>query len=402
MFKKLIINGHTVLFAKNNSRIGVVRYLVNAGSGNESPSNYGVAHFLEHMMFKGTKKRSSENFQKEAANYGNINAFTGHDVTCYLLDFLTQEIEGAFDLFFDMIFNAEIPSSEIKKERGVILEEEQSGEDDPDSFFYSNTHKHTFGPIAHSIIGTKQTISSMTRAKISSFKNNYYNSENAVIIVVGKINEDKLRSILSKVLPDQSGAIANKTIKPQYNWDEYKFFHKSKQAIISYTSPSKTLVEDPKGRIVRSIFHNGFNGGPHSLLFDQIREKMGLCYSVYSWNVDNKTYGANIIQCSLDKKNIKKAKEAIDKVVVKVLEEGFSEDFLDLAKKNYFHNVVNRFETSHGLAVMAINYFKNSEIYSFKEYQSAIKKVTNEDIIEFANFSYGDPNKIKFCEMTEE
>lgn len=392
LFEELNVNGHKVLFKNTQNGICSVQCIFNAGSIDETVE--GTAHFLEHMLFKGTPRFNKDQFNRITTKYGQINAWTSFDLTCYHYDFISRNLSNAFDIFFDMIFNATLPEEEIEIERGVILEEFEHYKNNPSLYFRERITHEFVGKDGHGILGTRNSISSITLKDLQTFVDSYYRN-NMIIVVVGNIGKNFLISELEKYLPKTDAKnISIRSNKPNYNRQNLSFHHPSSQACLGIISPGSLIIDSPSIEYAREIFDSGFGGDMHSLLFQEVREK-GYCYSIWSNFVDCTNFGFEFINCKIDPENIDKTKEIILSLIQKVKNEGFDSELLELSKNHVLFTIIDSIEKSSNLARIGAEYFKrNGKIEDINEYQQKILNITNDDIIQYANTLFNDEPSI--------
>lgn len=257
---------------------------VGAGSYSEEKETEGISHFIEHMLFKGTSARTAKQIAEDTDKIGSqINAFTSKEATCYHIKALTNKFADSVDILLDMFCESIFDPAEIKKERGVILEEMNMVEDTPDDYIFDlltgSVLKGT--DLESSIIGTRRSLKNITRDKILDYTNRYYTKDNIVIAVVGQFDEEKLYSQLEEAFRNFPG---NKPERLPLELTSGKRF-KSKvkdigQTHIAIGIPSVSL-SDPK-YYAQAIVNDVLGGSMSSRLFQNIREEKGLAYSVYS------------------------------------------------------------------------------------------------------------------------
>ncbi len=174
---------------------------VETGSRNEDKVNNGISHFIEHMMFKGTKKRNALELAESIENVGGqINAFTGREATCYYIKALDENLELCLDVLSDMMFNSKFSEEDIEKEKGVVIEEINMSEDSPEDVLADLHSMAIWGEdsISLPILGTVDTVKSFNRELILEYIAEYYIPENSVISICGNFEEDKLYNYLDK------------------------------------------------------------------------------------------------------------------------------------------------------------------------------------------------------------
>ena len=289
-----ISNGMTIAHEKMDEIDSViVQVAVPVGSQNELREEGGISHFLEHMAFKGTEKRTYKQLAEEVDNVGGItNAFTSKEYTQYFIKVLKKDVEMVFDILSDMLFNSSYPQEEIEKERGVILQEKAMYEDDPSSvnedLFYLKAYGDTaFG---RSIIGTTENIKRFTRDDFINYRLKNYKTEEMVIGVCGNVEEDKIKVLAEKYFGSHS--IENKDYKPEQvvytGGKEVKF--KSDLEQIKFTLGYQGIITnfknisdvDLRKWYAMKIGAKILGSGMSSRLFQEIREKRGLVYYVHT------------------------------------------------------------------------------------------------------------------------
>jgi len=408
--KILNINGFIILYEKKSTNITTIRYIVNAGSTSEKYHNeFGCAHFLEHMFFKGTEYHNYKDINRITSKLGNINAYTSMERTVFHIDTLYEDFNSAASILSEMFFHPLMDEQEFNKEKTVILEEYQSGIDNPFRFFYGMMNESFWGTaFGHKVVGNKNSIKNMSIDILNNFRKQNYVVDNVVISVVGNIEENEVINTFSKILENVPSDNYTKLNSSKFEYSlvdlsNLSFNHKSKQAIIGLTVKGISSIEHNSMNFCGSVFAQGMGGGMHSLLFDRIREELGLCYSIGTWANTYKDVGELTIYCMLDENNIQLAKDEILKVINKVRENGFDSELLDISKKGLLFDVATESETSSEYAsLVADTYFLNGCKYlSYEDKFNSLKNITNKDIKEFAN-NYFLEDKIKFISMTSD
>ena len=182
----------------NSISVGV---MVQNGSRNESLEVNGISHFIEHMFFKGTDKRTSKGIMEEIENVGGqINAFTSKEATCYYIKALNTHLDLSLDVLSDIILNAKFDPEEIEKEKGVVIEEINMGDDSPEDVLDDIHSKASFGegPLGYPILGTIPLVKSFTREKILNFISEKYTPYNSVISVCGNFDDKELEDLINE------------------------------------------------------------------------------------------------------------------------------------------------------------------------------------------------------------
>lgn len=275
-------NGLTIATDKVDSVKTVSVGLWNrAGSRYETAANNGVAHFLEHMVFKGTKKRNALDIAKEIENVGGyLNAYTGNEITAYYARVMQEDAALGLDIISDLLLNPTMPEEELEKERGVILQEIGMYLDDPQSLVGQNAQLTAFGdhPLGWSILGTENLIATMSRDTISEFLNTQYAPNAMVLAASGAVNHDALVQQAQDLL----GHLKHKEL-PKYAPSNYVGGDHRQQKELEQTNVIlgfNGVDYHHSDFYTLSVLGVILGDGMSSRLFQEIREKRGLVYSV--------------------------------------------------------------------------------------------------------------------------
>ena len=277
-------NGLTILLDHFNSNTLSIGLWLNVGSVNENNKQLGIAHMLEHMAFKGTKTRNAFDISREIEDIGgDINAYTSKENTAYYVKLLPSNYELGLEILSDIFLNSTFPKEEIERERGVIISEIGQSNDMPDDKvfdkFYSLAYQNQ--SIGKPILGTKVSVGGFNKDDLKEFCNQNYNLSNLIIGISGKFDERKIINQITKNFEFLKSG--NKSTKPKYKWNSG--FHSEKkdlqQAHIVFGVEGLSNLD--KQRLDLSALSIILGGGMSSKLFQEIREKKGLCYSIFSF-----------------------------------------------------------------------------------------------------------------------
>ena len=287
MYKKHVLeNGLTIIgeeipYVKSIS-LGV---WINAGSRIEDEEISGVSHFIEHMLFKGTRNRTSKQIASEIDNLGGqINAFTSKECTCYYVKLLDSHIDIGIDVLSDMILNSKFNEDDLDKERSVIIEELKMYEDSPEDLAYDllteNIYKND--PLGMNIIGTEESLNRLNREKLLDYFNKYYVPNNSVIAISGNFNFDEIINKIEEKFKVWKKRDVNVDIKKA----EFKSCFLTKNKDIEQVNLAMSLeavpIESDKDVYALAVINTVFGGSISSRLFQKIREEKGLVYSSQS------------------------------------------------------------------------------------------------------------------------
>ena len=316
MYKKHVLeNGLTIIgeeipYVKSIS-LGV---WINAGSRIEDEEISGVSHFIEHMLFKGTRNRTSKQIASEIDNLGGqINAFTSKECTCYYVKLLDSHIDIGIDVLSDMILNSKFNEDDLDKERSVIIEELKMYEDSPEDLAYDllteNIYKND--PLGMNIIGTEESLNRLNREKLLDYFNKYYVPNNSVIAISGNFNFDEIINKIEEKFKVWKKRDVNVDIKKA----EFKSCFLTKNKDIEQVNLAMSLeavpLENDKEVYALAVINTAFGGSISSRLFQKIREEKGLVYSIYSSQSLYRKCGELGIFASMSNEHLKEVYESI-------------------------------------------------------------------------------------------
>lgn len=280
-------NGIRLIYEKvEHVRSVAMGVWVDAGSVRENAGTAGASHLIEHMVFKGTERRSAEQIAVEMdAVGGNMNAFTGKECTCFYTKVLDEHMDLAADMLSDIVFHSTFDANELKKEQGVVVEEILMNEDTPEDLVSEESNMLFFGDeaLAGPILGSKQSVRAFTRESLLQYKNAFYLPKNIVISVAGHFDEARLIDAVSRYFDVPYAEDAAQPVGQRYpGGKRVKFVEKDvEQVHICVTLPG--FARDTEGQFPLAVLSNIIGGSMSSRLFQTIREKLGLAYSVYSY-----------------------------------------------------------------------------------------------------------------------
>lgn len=297
-----------------------VSLAIGIGSRFEEESQSGISHFLEHMAFKGTEKRSALEIAKEIEMVGGyMNAFTSRENTVYYVKVLKEYLPLAIDILSDIIQNSIFSSEEIERERGVILQELASGEDAPDDVVFDYYYETLFKeqPIGRPIIGNKKTISAFQKEDFQNYIGTKYNAGNMVLAVAGNAEHGKVVDLATKFFTKLKKAEVVKSLSANYVGGEFIKANKELnqvQFVLGYKGFS--LFDDKIYAL--KIANNVLGGGMSSRLFQEIREKRGLVYTVSSFESSFSDTGIFGIYAGTSPEKVSELKEVINSELLKI------------------------------------------------------------------------------------
>lgn len=256
------------------------------GSMMETPAENGLSHFLEHMVFKGTEKRSTRDIAEEMdAVGGQMNAFTGKDCTCFYAKVIDEDLPLAVDILSDMTLHASLDETEFNKERGVILEEISMEEDSPEDVVHELLSRIQFGDQAAGmpILGPAEQIAAYTRDDLANYRAWHYHPENCVVALAGNYDPEQVLALMQQYFGEWKKSGQRQTVPPMQPIPGQKAAREkdTEQLHICLGYPGTFLGSDELYPM--SVMNNLLGGAMSSRLFQKIREEMGMAYSIYTY-----------------------------------------------------------------------------------------------------------------------
>lgn len=358
---------------------------VGGGSREEAPSESGAAHFIEHMLFKGTQRRSAQDIARETdAIGGQMNAFTTKECTCFYGRVLDDHLPQALDILWDMVYCSSFAQSAVETERGVILEEIDMYEDTPDDLCAEKLFGAVFpgNALARPILGAEETLETMTGDFLREYHRRHYRGDNTVVALAGSFTEEILEDIRRRfgTLPGGQAQPVERAVYTPAFVATAKPIEQNHLTLafpgLDYNSPKRFALQ-----LLSSIL----GGGVSSRLFQQVREQQGLCYSIYSYGAGHADTGVFCIYTALNKETEAKAIATIRRVVDQLREEGPTAEELERAREQSKANVVMGLESTQSrMSHAGRSLLFSGEILSPEEIIAAYNAVTHEDVVALA------------------
>jgi len=369
---------------------------VNVGSRDESNSTAGASHFLEHLLFKGTKKRSSLEISSaiEAVG-GETNAFTSKEYTCFYARVIDKYLPLAVDVICDLITSSVIKPVDVDAERKVVLEEIAMRDDDPSDLIHDLFLEKYYGdsPLGRPILGTVDSISTMNRNTVFNYYKNQYLPENIVVAVAGNIKHRKVVDLVEQALSIDGFLSQTKRDYKLRQSSKSKVPGKGKLTLLSKKTEQAHIVygvpgvaREDKSRFALSILSSAIGGGMSSRLFQEIREKRGLAYSTYAYS--QQFAGSGVLSfyvgCKPDK--AQEAIKIIQSILFDIAENGLTQEEIERAKGAVSGALVlSQEDTGSRMTRIGKSELVYGQVLSFDEILREISEVTSEQIKEIAS-----------------
>jgi len=380
-------NGIKLITIKKDSQISAIHAGVNIGSLFEEKNEKGIAHFLEHMLFKGTGGRTNEKLNSDLENLGGeYNAYTDYNSTVYSATILNEELENAILILGDMLLNSTFPVAEIEKERGVILAEIRTINDDIEDLSFQRVNKIAFkySPLREDTIGSEYVIKKVTRKQLVDFYNKYYLPNNCFISIVSPFEHEDIINMVSKCFGNW---IKKEFVKKKVLTEKHQFIKKIsykkeiEQSTILYLYTFNGLSKDEE--LALRVLNFKFGESSNSILFRELREERGLSYDVYTHLDTSNNVKTLYIYTSVAEKNVDEAIDVIDTVIKDIQAETivFDTNTIALMKKILKTAIASTLEDSTDLSNYVLHQaMDNEDIYQFTEDMKNMGKVKSKDL----------------------
>ena len=365
-------------------------FWLNVGSRDELKRNNGISHFIEHMLFKGTKKRNAKKIAEDIESLGGyLNAFTSKEHTCFYGRGLSKHLKKTFEVLSDMLQNPLLKSTDIKKEASVIIDELNDIEDSPEELIFDEFENNIYqkNSLGRPIIGTEKNISSFTADDLLKFIDDQYGFNKLFIVASGNINHLDIIKLAEKYISKDFGH-KNFNRRPiKFNGYENKFLQKDIQQSHVILGLPTYGVKD-KERIPMSLISHILGEGSSSRLFQSLRERNGIAYQINTFLnsfYDVSSFG---IYYSTNNKNVNRAQSLIEKEFAKLKTKRISDKELKRAKEYLKGNIILSLEsTTNRMLRIAQSMIYLDRIKTLEETIFEIDSVTPDTILDFANRS---------------
>ncbi|MDY3256690.1 MAG: pitrilysin family protein [Eubacteriales bacterium] len=306
-----------------------VGVFVNTGSGNETAENNGISHFIEHMLFKGTATKSAFEIAESMEKIGaDINAYTSKTNTCFYTVSIDEDFEKCAELLSDMYFNSVFSEEEMAREKGVVLEEIDMNEDDPSDVAAEIAAAKWFetNSLSRPILGGKNNVKSISREQIFEYMNDFYTADNTTVSVCGNLPWKAVYDTIKKDFSDKFSKKTKKIVKIEQSVGtvaQVTKFKKTEQGNVLIVFNG--LKEYDPDTVALQILSSVFGGTMSGRLFQEVREKLGLAYSVYSYPSAYIEEGCYSVYIGTNSDNLDKAVGAVRREIDKLKAEGITE-----------------------------------------------------------------------------
>lgn len=363
---------------------------VGAGSITETKEENGISHLIEHMLFKGTEKRTAKQIAVDVDNIGGqINAFTSKECTCYYIKVIDEKLEEGLEILTDLFCNATLAEEELDKERNVVLEEIAMSNDNPEDVAMELISSTYFDgcSLAKTILGPDDNIRRFRRADLVDYMNRYYTASNIVVAVAGNFDAQELRDALNKLfgkLNRVSAAIPGFADCTDFSPRKNGFAVVDKdieQVHLCMAMPGLNVSD--KRKYALNILNNVIGGSMSSRLFQKIREEMGMAYSVFTYPSIYRNTGMYGVYAGTMAGNTEQVAEMILQELREVKEHGITREEFEQSREQSKGNMILSLEsTSSKMSAIGKGMILTGKVYSDEEVLRFLNEVRFEDLRE--------------------
>lgn len=367
---------------------------IGSGSRSEQDDNHGISHFIEHLMFKGTAKRSARDIAETVdAIGGQLNAFTAKEHTCYYMKVLDTHLDLALDILSDMLLASKFASEDIGREREVVLEEVHMYEDTPDELVHDIHLSKIWKdhPLGRNILGSKESIASFNRDMVSKYYRNFYTPDNIVIAAAGNLDHDRLVNMAARFFTGMTGTKLTTSPKEAPVLSLARTVQTRDTEQVHLCLGTLSVPQNSPDMYKIHILNNILGGGISSRLFQSVREERGLAYSIYSYQTNYSDAGLFTIYAGTRPANANQVIQLILQNLSEIKHNGIKIDELKKAKEQLKGSLLLGLESSSSrmsrIGKMEITLGK---FIPLEEVVEKIDKVTLSDVREVAERLFRD------------
>ncbi|MGL4253743.1 MAG: M16 family metallopeptidase [Fusobacteriaceae bacterium] len=381
---KKLSNGIPLLMEKvTDIQSFTMGIFVKTGARNEYPHEQGISHYIEHMMFKGTEKRSAKEIS-EIIDYngGNMNAYTSRDTTCYYVKMLSSKLPVAVDVFADMFLNSTFTEENLEKERNVILEEIKMYQDIPEETIHDENIsfllKNEYG---NNILGSEEILKNIDRDAFMNYFRSKYCPENIGISIAGNFDFQEVEKLLEDSFGKMEERGARREIASDFTLSTGENILKRDCNQVHLCFNTEGVSTRHEDRYVMGILADILGGNMSSRLFQKIREERGLVYSVYCYSTNFEEGGAFTIYAGTSKESYREVIELIQEELELIKKEGILLEELERAKNQIISSLTFALENSRGKMIRMWNSYQlYGRIIDVEEVMEIISKIDIEDV----------------------
>lgn len=359
------------------------------GSRHELDTEEGITHLIEHMLFKGTPTRTAKEIAESIEGRGGmLNAFTDKESTCYYCRTLSDDAVNGIEVLTDMMLHSNFDPEELEREEEVVCEEIKRSVDEPGDHVHELHLEYRWGrhALGKPIIGTEESVRSFRRDHILSYMDRRYRAENVMLSVSGNVDPEQIRTAAETTLGKLPSGVTNSQVERPLGTKAMNEVSKDTEQVHFCIGTDGISMYDEVDIPVMSILDSALGGSMSSRLFQEVRERRGLVYSIGSYTLTYGAGGAYTVYGGTSKKNWEEVKEITRREMDKVMQDGLSEAELERVKRSLAGNLVLALEGMNSRMMrMSRNEFNYERQITVEEVLERLNKVTNSQVMELAN-----------------
>lgn len=357
------------------------------GSRHELPSEAGITHLIEHMLFKGTPSRSAKEIAEAIEGRGGVlNAFTDKEATCYYCRTLSDDVENGIEVLTDMMCHSLIDAEELKREQGVVLEEIKRSEDEPSDHVHDLHLENRWPghPLGLPVIGTRESVSAFTRDDLTSYLERRYLAGNVLLSVVGHVDPKAVAEAGERILGSIGEGGGQAALEAPRGKHGENWVAKDVEQVHFCIGTDGVGVTDPD-LYVQSVLDSALGGSMSSRLFQEIREKRGLVYAIGSYALAYSAGGAYTVYGGTSPTTWEQVRELVRAEFDRIMRDGLDDGELDRTKRHLSGNLVLALEgMSSRMMRMSRNELNHGRQIPIDETLAKIDAVTHAQVVEYA------------------
>lgn len=369
--------------------------LVGTGSYIETEDEDGISHFIEHMMFKGTKTRSAFDISDEMDRIGTqTNAFTGKDLTCYYAKSTTENAAKAFEILADIFLNSTFPEDEMVREKGVIIEEISMNEDTPDDLCLDMLSEAYYGREGYgrNILGPRANVTRFTKADVDKYMAARYTTDNIVIAMAGNIDIHLAEELAEKYFGGLRATKRDERVVP-VNLKHCSLIRCKDIEQVHFALAFPSVKRYDRLFDATQVMNSVLGGSMSSRLFQTVREKLGLAYTVYSYGTAYAHSGTLVVYAGVNAENYMKSVEAVYKCIEDIKRKNISkEEFLRGKEQLKSSSIFAQESTSSQMLLYGKELLYSGRLYDFEERVAKVNAVTIDDVYEAIENNFDSSN----------
>ena len=396
--KHKLENGLEVITIKKDTQISSINIGVKVGALNESLNEKGISHYIEHMLFKGTEKRTFQKLNDDLeALGGEYNAYTDFSQTVYSISCLEDELKSAIEILSDMLICSKFPEEEIEKERGVILAEIRSSKDSVEDFSFKKINEVAFknSSLRYDVAGLDENVKRFNKKELYDYYKKYYIPNNSLITMVSSLSHEEAFEEISKRFSNwEANENIKLVVKDEKNRNIKKVTTKENIELCTIIYLFTFYDLDKSYELPLRILNHRLGESANSLLFREVRENRGLAYDIYSHLDITQNVRTLYVYTAVDEEDIDDATNAIEEIFkdIKFRNIIIGENDLNIMKKVHKTAVVSTLEDSVELCSYILSKsLEDEDIFEFLKDMDRLNTITADEIYEVANKVLNNP-----------